>query len=274
MSAGARISVFAGLLVAIFFAAAIAGRAVDPSADEDRGGGHGGDAAETAGERSETAAAGLASAQDGLRLAVDDTRFAAGRPSPLRFGIEDAAGDTVRAFETEQGKRMHVIVVRRDLRRYQHVHPAQGPDGAWTADLKLPDAGVYRAFADFQIGGKRHTLGVDLFVPGDFEPLALPAPSPRAQVDGYDIDLREHDGVLSFTVLRDGRRVSDLQPYLGARGHLVALREGDLAYSHVHPVESEAPRIAFETGPLKPGVHRLFLQFRHRGRVHTAAFTR
>ena len=31
--------------------------------------------------------------------------------------------------------------------------------------------------------------------------------------------------------------MTDLQPYLGAYGHLVALRDGDLAYLHVHPGE-------------------------------------
>ena len=61
---------------------------------------------------------------------------------------------------------MHVIVVRRDLRRYQHLHPTQGADGAWTSALTLPEAGVYRAFADFKVAGEQHTLGIDLFVPG------------------------------------------------------------------------------------------------------------
>ena len=39
---------------------------------------------------------------------------------------------------------------------------------------------------------------------------------------------------LSFTVTRGGKPIRT-QPYLGAGGHLVALREGDLAYLHVHP---------------------------------------
>ena len=41
---------------------------------------------------------------------------------------------------------------------------------------------------------------------------------------------------LSFAVRRDGQAVADLEPYLGAIGHLVALRRGDLAYLHVHPM--------------------------------------
>jgi hypothetical protein len=170
---------------------------------------------------------------------------------------------------------MHLIVVRRDLRRYQHLHPAQGPDGAWTTTLTLPEAGVYRAFADFRTAGAQHTLGIDLFAPGAFEPKDLPPAASTARVDGYEVSLAdERDGELRFLVRRDGKPVADLQPYLGARGHLVALRDGDLAYQHVHPDAARAPRIAFHIGASEPGSYRLFLQFRHAGRVHTAAFTR
>jgi hypothetical protein len=169
---------------------------------------------------------------------------------------------------------MHLIVVRRDLRRYEHLHPVQGTDGAWTLpDLTLPDAGVYRAFADFTTHGERHTLGIDLFAPGDFAPLALPRPSEEATTDGYDVTLHEHPGEIGFLVRRDGAIVADLQPYLGARGHLVVLREGDLAFQHVHPTSTPPPELAFELGTTAPGTYRLFLQFRHAGRVHTAAFT-
>ena len=61
------------------------------------------------------------------------------------------------------------------------------------------------------------------------------------------------------------------EPYLGAGGHLVALREGDLAFLHVHPT-GDGPD--FEVEFPTPGRYRLFLQFKHEGRVHTAAFTR
>ena len=170
---------------------------------------------------------------------------------------------------------MHVIVVRRDLRRFQHLHPVQGADGAWTTPLTLPDAGVYRAFADFRRGGDaahaRH------------RPLRRPATSRRATLPAASHDrhrrrLRGHAPRASpassrFFVRRGGKLVTDLQPYLGARGHLVALRAGDLAYEHVHPDAGPPPEIAFHVAASEPGTYRLFLQFRHDGRVHTAAFT-
>jgi hypothetical protein len=49
----------------------------------------------------------------------------------------------------------------------------------------------------------------------------------------------------------------------------VALREGDLAFLHVHP----GPDGFAATFPTA-GRYRLFLQFKDAGRVHTVAFTR
>jgi hypothetical protein len=270
MTAGVRVAVFAALLAVVFAAAVLAGRAIDP------GTGSGDAAAHEHGHPD--APAGLSLAQDGLRLvATDATTLRPRRRERFAFRIVDTRGATVRGFDTEQGRRMHLIVVRRDLTGYQHLHPAQARDGSWTAPLRIPAAGAYRAFADFQTGGRRHTLGVDLLAAGTFAPHRLPAAATTARVEGYDVGLHEHDSnELRFTVRRGGTPVADLQPYLGARGHLVVLRAGDLAYEHVHPLgAARAPgEIAFASATPSPGSYRLFLQFRHNGRVRTAAFSR
>jgi hypothetical protein len=278
MTAGPRVASFGALLVAIFALAALAGRATGPippagsDSGSDSGHGSGSDpgagAGAGAGEASHDAAA--ASAEDELRLVVPDTTLIAGRSQRLRFTIQDARGEIARDFEVEQGRRMHLIVVRRDLRRFQHLHPTQDASGAWSTHVTLPDAGVYQAFADFQIDATRRALGADLFAAGRFEPLALPAASATASAEGYDVALHRSAGRLRFSVSRDGEPV-DLQPYLGARGHLVMLRAGDLAYAHVHPL---TPRgLVFDAAGAAPGIYRLFLQFRHADRVHTVGFT-
>ncbi|MDP1847562.1 MAG: hypothetical protein Q8K79_07210 [Solirubrobacteraceae bacterium] len=269
MSAGARVTSFGALLVAIFALAVLAGRALDPATDAAGSEDH----AAPGGAGAHAAGAAPATAGGGLRLVAEPTTtFDPGRAARLTLRVVDAHGDTLRDFEVEQSRRMHLIVVRRDLRRFQHLHPAQDRSGAWTTALTLPDAGVYHAFADFQTGGERHTLGVDLFAGGQFTPLPLPAPSNVAATDGYDVSLRDDGSRLRFAVGRNGRLRTDLQPYLGARGHLVVLRAGDLAYEHVHPVNRD--ELTFATDELRPGRYRLFLQFRHADRVHTAAFTK
>jgi hypothetical protein len=75
---------------------------------------------------------------------------------------------------------------------------------------------------------------------------------------------------LRFTITTDGAPVRT-EPYLGAGGHLVALRDGDLAFLHVHPAQDHS--VEFDATFPTEGRYRLFLQFKHAGRVHTVAFT-
>jgi hypothetical protein len=285
MSATARLTGFSLLLVLLFGGAAFAGGAIGPDRDGERpdaahGGGH---AAEAPAADADTVR-GLAVSDDGVTLALEQTELARGRAAELRFGIVDAAGERVRDFEVEHEKRMHLIVVRRDGQGFQHLHPELGGDGVWRTRLTLPDAGAYRVFADFKRGGKAQTLAADLTVDGaaGYEP--LPAPAATADTgDGYDVRLDAgrvragRDAELRFTVSRDGETVHT-EPYLGAGGHLVALREGDLAYLHVHPgghdeAAGHDDAVAFASEFPSAGRYRLFLQFKHEGNVHTAEFT-
>jgi hypothetical protein len=246
------------------------------------GGGHGEAAhADNEGAGTEALAAealpGVQVAQDGLRLAVERSRFTPGGPSaPFSFRILDLQGRAVRDFEVEHERKMHFIVVRRDLTSFQHLHPTMKPDGTWSTAVDFGDGGTYRVFADFTRDGEQRTLGADVQVGGLFRPRPLPAPAQVARSDGgLEVVLRAEaagaDTRLEFEVRDEDRVVTDrLQPYLGARGHLVTLREGDLAYLHTHPAGDE---LAFTVDYPSAGAYRLFVQFRYQGRVHTAAFT-
>jgi hypothetical protein len=184
----------------------------------------------------------------------------------------------VRSFDVEHERRMHVIVVRRDLTGFQHLHPTMAADGTWSVPLRVSAPGSYRLLADFSTGGERRVLGVDLAAPGAVAPWPLPAPAAVAVVDGYTVALRR-DGTaagpvaFTFRIERDGRAVTPGH-YLGALGHLVVLREGDLAFVHAHPDEDAAgPEVTFSSELPSSGRYRLFLQFVHGGSVHTAPFT-
>jgi hypothetical protein len=171
---------------------------------------------------------------------------------------------------------MHLILVRRDMTGFQHLHPEQQRDGRWTTTARLDDAGSYRLFADYSTSGEARTLASDLRVDGAADLADLPAPATKARTDtGYDVRLDGEGDDVRFTVTRGGQAVH-VEPYLGADGHLVALREGDLAYLHVHPVEGEGHDDSIRFGAEFPtaGRYRLFLQFKHEGQVHTAAFTK
>jgi hypothetical protein len=279
MRAPAKLGGFAVALGVLFGGAALAGGAVDPVHDPARSsepadgmamGGHGDDA-----KMPPQAVRGLAVSEGGLTLELARTAAQPGKRFDLAFRVVGRDGRTVRDFEVEHTKRMHLIVVRRDMTGFQHLHPTQRPDGTWTVPVTLRDAGAYRVFADFSVGGRPRTLADDLAVDGTVRSRQLPAPARSMSVDGLRVSLTEgashagQESELGFTVTRDGRPVA-VEDYLGAKGHLVALRRGDLAFLHVHPDEN---RLRFMATFPTAGRYRMFLQFQVDGRVHTAAFT-
>ena len=229
--------------------------------------------------------AGLASSRGGYTLTPTASTLTAGTVNELTFRITGPDGAPVTAFDEEHTKRLHLIVVRRDTTGFQHLHPTMDPDGTWRASVQLPAGGVYRAFADFTpTGGAATTLGVDLSAAGTYDPVTHET-SRVARADGYEVRLdgelaAGHSSPLTVTVSKDGLPVSDLQPYLGAYGHLVALRAADLAYLHVHPDggpgdgrTAAGPQVRFFAEVPSAGTYRLFLDFQHAGVVRTAEFT-
>ena len=223
--------------------------------------------------------AGLATSASGYSFEAARTSFAPGTTA-FRFRIAGADGSPAHDFDLEGGVRLHLIVLRRDLTGYRHLHPALLPDGSWLARLSFAEPGAYRAFADFEVNGKKIVLGRDLLVRGAMTPRPLPAVSRTAATGGYAVALSGEQlragesSILGFTVTQGGRPVERFDDYVGMRGHLIALREGDLAYTHLHALDERAPgRIDFEARLGEPGRYRLFLQFKVDGRVQTAPFT-
>ena len=255
------------------------------------GAGHGGEdgghaATEPRRDEVETSVPGLAVSERGLAIELDRTSLRRGARAELGFRIAGEDGRAVRDFELEHEKRMHLIVVRRDTSGFQHLHPRMDRDGHWSTRITLPEAGAYRVFADFERDGRSTTLGADLTADGPANYRPLPAPSSSmTTATGYDVEVSGEparagdEAELEFTV-RHNDEVIHTEPYLGAGGHLVALRQGDLGFLHTHPVEhadsagaGHDDSVPFATEFPSAGRYRLFFQFRHEGRVHTTAFT-
>lgn len=218
---------------------------------------------------------GLAVAQSGYRLVTEDRLADRGE---FAFTIEGPDGDAVTAFDVEHDKRLHLIFASRDLSTFEHVHPELDETGRWSIELPELPAGSYRAFADFHpTGADKITLGVDLVSPGELATPTQLRPSSSDRVDGYDVelagDLRPGStSTATITVERDGDQI-ETDPYLGARGHLVALRDGDLAYLHVHPLPDQGDgSVRFGVEFPSAGTYALFFDFAHDGAVRTARF--
>ncbi|MFE9678685.1 hypothetical protein ACFYO5_32005 [Streptomyces sp. NPDC006259] len=284
-----KIGAFTAALAAAFGTAYGVGTAFGPIDRDTTAAGHAaGHSPRPAGKPSaaDLLPAGLQVSQNGYSLDLETTALPAGRSSTLRLVVRDADGAPLTRYRTAHGEQLHLIIASRELTTYRHLHPDRAADGTWSTPVDLPAAGGYRVFADFvpADGSEGLTLGSDLTVTGAYRASEPPAPAATTTVDGYAVALRgtlaaggESD--LTFTVRRDGQPVTDLEPYLGAYGHLVALRSGDLAYLHVHPHEAaekdrtSGPEVSFSATAPSAGTYRLFLDFKVDGTVRTAAFT-
>lgn len=228
---------------------------------------------------------GLSVAAEGYQLEGLTAPDRAGAQGTLSFRLTGPDGASVTTYTTSHDKDLHLVVVRSDGSRFRHVHPMHDGVGGWSLPWRWSAAGSYRVFADFvpAATGEPLTLTSTVEIAGDLTATTVRADTDTASVDGYTVAVdgtprAGQESTLTFTVTRDSAPVTTLQPYLGAAGHLVALRAGDLAYLHVHPMNEKpaaasGPDVAFMVRPPSPGRYLLYLDFQVDGRVHTATFT-
>jgi hypothetical protein len=226
---------------------------------------------------------GLADTVHGYTLAVHTPPGA----GPTTLAIT-RGGVPVTAFDPEQTKLMHFYLIRSDLTGFQHVHPTMSPDGTWTAPTTPVPAGDYRMYVQFvphaDAAGGALTVSAPVTVPGPATIAApLPAPATSTTVDGFTVELAGSakagtEGPLTITISKDGRPVTDLQPYLDTYAHVTAIHQGDLAFAHLHPDATVngghgGPTLTVHADLPAPGNYQVFIQFQTGGVLHTAPIT-
>jgi len=219
----------------------------------------------------------------------------AGEPVLLEFRIRhrDRPRETVSAFEVVHEKLMHLLLVRDDLGYFGHEHPDMSPDGVFRFSFAFPTAGDYHLFVDIAPrGAGSQVLLAKLKASGkpdarfDVTRASTDARSPVKKNAGTQVELdtggrlpaRKTTGV-TFR-LRDaatGRAITDLQPYLGAMGHLILIHQDAVTFVHSHPDEREPGvgrdgNVPFLVRLPKPGLYRGWSQFQRNGAILTTDF--
>jgi P-type Cu+ transporter len=213
---------------------------------------------------------------------------APGVPVPVTLSVRDAdSGDPVDDLTRSHTQWMHVIVTRDDLATFAHVHPEPtGEAGAYSVDVTFPTAGTYHVDTEFRRRGAMADIvhRDTVTVPGAV-PSSTPVTAPTARtltVDGLQVTLHGAARVggpsefeLSFTDAATGHPVDDLQPYLGAAGHVIVMRADGSTFSHQHaeafdsdgdpkfalPGSTFGPRLDLHTTFATPGLYRMWAQF-------------
>jgi hypothetical protein len=167
MNTGTKLYAYITGLGLVFAGAIWAGRVAGPAARTTEGPAHEGMSGMTrttgpthassdhdAGTDGAAAPKGLAVSQDGYTLTPVTTSLPAGTKSAYAFRIVGPDGRPVTDYRPTHDRKLHLIVVRRDLSGFAHVHPTIADDGTWSVPLQLTEAGSYRVFADFAPAGQ------------------------------------------------------------------------------------------------------------------------
>ncbi len=218
---------------------------------------------------------------------------------------------TVRNYDIEMTKYLHLIAVSDDFTTFMHVHPILDKDHHFHIDMQFPKEGLYHVYADGEPDGVgQQVFRYDLTVGSQIERGRTLSPSSAQVTAGpYQIVLGAtrlrigSENELAVHITRNGSPASDLHPYLGALAHAVFIDTGDLSYAHVHPMplertmsgmsatggmsgmdgmaeapkplsdsEKSAPDMLLHVRIREAGTYKLWLQFRGGDELYAAPF--
>ncbi|QHW31558.1 hypothetical protein GZH47_12370 [Paenibacillus rhizovicinus] len=213
----------------------------------------------------------------------------AGETGKLRVTITGKDGKPDAGLQINHEKKLHLIVVSEGLSTFMHMHPVETAEqGVFDASVTFPAAGRYELIADFKTpdgsqqwqstwvqtggaSGKRQAepaLAADQQLTRAADGMAVSLAFDKAPKAGESAAL-----TFSFADQATGSPVRDLQPYLGAAGHVVILDAEAKHYLHVHAMDDPGgPTAMFHTTFPSSGLYKIWGQFQRKGRIVTVPF--
>lgn len=206
----------------------------------------------------------------------------------ILIDVQDLEAKKITKFDTFQEKLMHLIIVSDDLQHFSHLHPTYKDNGQFEIAASFPQAGGYTFFSDYKPTGqteqvsilKAQVLGnsipapeIDIKLTKTFNDtkvnLALSEPTVKA---GKEVTL-----MFKLQDVSSNQPPTDLQPYLGEKGHLVILKQSSSLtvedYIHAHALKNTSTgQVNFMTTFPQSGKYKLWGQFNRNGRIVTADF--
>lgn len=243
-----------------------------------------------------------------LQLTSNTDNIQPGQPTKISYKITNDRGEVLKDYTVAHEKIMHFIVVRKDLQGFQHLHPDfNQATGEFSVNVIFPTDGPYRIFPDFTPTPENPmkltvTLNQDLNV-GDlskYKPqTAVVDKATEKSTDGYKItyympEQMKSQSEFNYSLVVEkpaNNEPVQLEPYLGAMGHGVIIKEGNLDFIHTHAggmdmmnmegmsAEEHAGHMGepdtmdFSTNFPEPGTYRIFTQFQVGGKVITTDYT-
>jgi hypothetical protein len=236
----------------------------------------------------------------------------AGEKAKLIFTVKNNKGETIKDLQIVHEKPMHLLIVSDDLDEFYHEHPEAQADGTYQVNFTFQGGGRYRLYTDFTPLNSDHQVvqNFPLQVSGNERTTKELKPNSNFEktVENLRVVMKP-DGdlvsnkelMLSFQVFdaAANKPVTDLENYLGAKSHFVVISQDLQEFVHAHPMSTDNVKSgehkhaamtdhktdgklasadaasivsAHVTFP-KPGIYRVWAQFKRGGKVTTVPFT-
>lgn len=159
--------------------------------------------------------------------------------------VRDLHNQSVELTETHE-KKMHLIIVSTDLKKFIHVHPIENDFGDYEVAVELL-AGCYLAFVDINPIGMNYTIEPNSITVGNVTETAEINWESLIKSDSSTKELKGKKVTFNRPQLISGKPATlsfdlndrNLLPYLGALGHVVILDEQGKHFIHVHPTSND-----------------------------------
>ncbi|MBI4452402.1 hypothetical protein HY637_03160 [Candidatus Woesearchaeota archaeon] len=199
-----------------------------------------------------------------------------GKEAVLKFTINELQSKKpVLDLDIVHDKIMHVVLVRNDLKHFEHIHPEASGAGVFSAPFNFTASGAYRIWIDFTINGMQHIVDFDINIPGNAEA------EEKYTLGGLKVNFisskeiaAEKEAELKFEIFDSNNKpVPITEKFLVANAHLMAIDEALEGFNHNHDENFDKDnKIAFKHKFTKPGKYKLWVQFSAERKVRTASF--
>ncbi len=190
-------------------------------------------------------------------------------------------------------KKIHVLMVDQTLTDYQHLHPTADPTDpeTFTYTVMPRQSGAYRVWVDITLNNGTHEI-ITSYIRGNTRTNGLIDRTLVMQTTIGEMKAALNFEPASLTLNKasmgriditdtNGNPIADLEPIMGAFGHIVAINEDRKTLAHVHPLGDEPTKpeqrgtspLSFHLQPKASGITKVFLQVRRKGTDYTFPFS-
>ena len=226
----------------------------------------------------------------------------AGSPVAMTVRIKAPDGTPFKGMALMHERILHAVIISKDLAFFAHIHPEDaGPvtsemikNASFPVLFTFPRPGDYLIGLDFATDDDSYSRSFPLHVSSAPE-MGMPKIdfSNQKNFDGYKVTLSAtpgeirsgEDTTLRYIIEKNGKPVTNLEPFLGASMHLAVVSEDLKVFIHAHgsvpgsphdhhdhmhappPPEKFGPEIESDIVFPEKGVYKIFSQVEHQGKV-------